>query len=40
MSWLPEWFFELNPLLQALIGGLFTWGMTAVGAGVVSKVIE
>jgi ZIP family zinc transporter len=35
MGWIPEWFFELNPLLQALIGGLFTWGMTAVGAGVV-----
>src|SRR6056297_489422 len=35
MSWIPEWFFELNPLLQALIGGLFTWGMTALGAGVV-----
>lgn len=35
MGWIPEWFFELNPLLQALIGGLFTWGMTALGAGVV-----
>ncbi|NBC25357.1 MAG: ZIP family metal transporter [Bacteroidetes bacterium] len=35
MSWIPEWFFELNPVLQALMGGLFTWGMTSVGAGVV-----
>lgn len=35
MSWIPEWFFELNPVVQALIGGLFTWGMTSVGAGVV-----
>src|SRR6056297_25564 len=35
MSWIPEWFFELNPILQALIGGLFTWGMTSLGAGVV-----
>lgn len=35
MGWIPEWFFELNPLLQALIGGLFTWGMTSVGAAVV-----
>jgi ZIP family zinc transporter len=35
MSWIPEWFFELNPILQALIGGLFTWGMTSLGAGIV-----
>lgn len=35
MGWIPEWFFELNPVLQALIGGLFTWGMTSLGAGVV-----
>ncbi|CAN5377271.1 ZIP family metal transporter [soil metagenome] len=35
MGWIPEWFFELNPVLQALIGGLFTWGMTSIGAGVV-----
>lgn len=35
MGWIPEWFFELNPVLQALIGGLFTWGMTALGAGIV-----
>lgn len=35
MAWIPEWFFELNPIYQALIGGIFTWGMTAVGAAVV-----
>ncbi len=35
MGWIPEWFFDLNPLLQALIGGLFTWGMTSLGAAVV-----
>ncbi|HKL15182.1 MAG TPA: ZIP family metal transporter [Balneolaceae bacterium] len=35
MGWIPEWFFELNPILQALIAGLFTWGMTSLGAGVV-----
>ena len=35
MGWIPEWFFELNPIFQALIGGLFTWGMTSIGAGVV-----
>ncbi|MFO7847441.1 MAG: ZIP family metal transporter [Balneolaceae bacterium] len=35
MSWIPGWFFELNPIFQALFGGLFTWGMTALGAAVV-----
>ncbi|MBO8157273.1 MAG: ZIP family metal transporter [Bacillaceae bacterium] len=30
-----EWFTELNPILQALMGTLFTWGMTALGAAVV-----
>jgi ZIP family zinc transporter len=35
MGWIPEWFFTLNPLMQAFIGGLFTWGMTCIGAGVV-----
>ena len=30
-------FFESleNPILQALVGGLFTWGLTALGAGLV-----
>ena len=35
MGWIPQWFFDFNPLLQALIAGLFTWGMTSVGAAVV-----
>lgn len=35
MGWIPEWFFEINPIYQALIGGIFTWGMTSVGAAVV-----
>lgn len=26
------WFKQLNPVLQALIGTLFTWGVTALGA--------
>ncbi|MBD3385629.1 ZIP family metal transporter [candidate division KSB1 bacterium] len=30
-----EWFVSLSPVIQALIGTLFTWFMTASGAGVV-----
>jgi ZIP family zinc transporter len=30
-----EWFRELNPVVQALIATLFTWGVTALGAGFV-----
>jgi zinc transporter, ZIP family len=30
-----EWFAGLGPVMQALIASLFTWGMTAAGAGVV-----
>lgn len=30
-----EFFMELNPVIQALIGTLFTWGMTALGAALV-----
>ena len=30
-----EWFVSLNPVLQALIATLFTWFMTALGAGTV-----
>ena len=30
-----EWFTNLNPILQALVGTLFTWFMTALGAAVV-----
>lgn len=29
------WFFELSPVMQALMGGLFTWLLTALGAGLV-----
>jgi ZIP family zinc transporter len=29
------WFESLHPIAQALIAGLFTWGVTATGAGVV-----
>ncbi len=30
-----EWFKELNPIVQALIGTCFTWGVTALGAALV-----
>ena len=30
-----EWFASLAPVIQALIGTLFTWGMTALGAALV-----
>jgi ZIP family zinc transporter len=30
-----EWFVALNPVLQALLATLFTWGMTAIGAAAV-----
>ena len=26
-----KWFINQSPILQALIGGLFTWGLTALG---------
>lgn len=29
------WFVELNPILQALLATLFTWGVTALGASIV-----
>jgi ZIP family zinc transporter len=32
---MTEWFAGLSPIVQALIGTTFTWGMTALGAGVV-----
>ncbi len=35
MEFIPQWFFELNPVIQALLGGLFTWGVTALGASLV-----
>lgn len=30
-----QWFFDQHPVLQALIGTLFTWGVTALGASMV-----
>lgn len=30
-----KWFVELGPVVQALIAGIFTWVLTAVGAGLV-----
>lgn len=30
-----KWFIELNPIIQALLATCFTWGLTALGAGVV-----
>lgn len=30
-----EWFATLNPILQALLGTLFTWGVTALGSSTV-----
>ncbi|MFH1523426.1 MAG: ZIP family metal transporter [Chloroflexota bacterium] len=30
-----EWFKNLNPILQALLATLFTWGVTALGAAMV-----
>jgi ZIP family zinc transporter len=32
---MTDWFAQLNPTLQALLGTLFTWGMTALGAALV-----
>lgn len=32
---IPDWFLQLSPIMQALLGGLFTWGVTALGAALV-----
>ena len=32
---MPDWFVNLPPVLQALLAGLFTWGITASGAALV-----
>lgn len=32
---LPEWFVQLDPVLQALLAGTFTWLITALGAATV-----
>ena len=29
------WFFNQNPIIQALIAGSFTWFITAIGSGLV-----
>ena len=35
-SWLlNDWFLSLSPIYQSLLGGLFTWGLTAAGAALV-----
>ena len=30
-----DWFLQFDPVIQALLGTLFTWGVTALGAGLV-----
>ena len=32
---LYKWFIQQSPIIQALIGGLFTWILTAIGASLV-----
>lgn len=32
---MAAWFVELDPILQALVAGVFTWSLTALGAAVV-----
>jgi ZIP family zinc transporter len=32
---LYKWFIQLGPVMQALYAGLFTWGLTAIGAALV-----
>ncbi|MDZ7681812.1 MAG: ZIP family metal transporter [Fodinibius sp.] len=32
---IQEWFLQLSAISQSLLGGLFTWGLTALGAGLV-----
>ena len=32
---MPDWFVELNPVVQALLATLFTWAVTALGAALV-----
>lgn len=32
---IPDFFYNLNPIMQALLAGLFTWGVTALGAALV-----
>ena len=30
-----KWFINQSPIIQALLAGLFTWGLTAIGAALV-----
>ncbi|TNE73684.1 ZIP family metal transporter [bacterium] len=32
---LTQWFYGISPVNQALLAGIFTWGLTAAGAGLV-----
>ncbi|MGD9375823.1 MAG: ZIP family metal transporter, partial [Anaerolineae bacterium] len=32
---MAQWLESLNPIVQALVATLFTWGMTAAGSGLV-----
>lgn len=32
---MPDWFLALNPVTQALLAGIFTWTITALGAALV-----
>lgn len=34
-SALQDWFLSIGPVYQSLMGGLFTWGLTALGAALV-----
>lgn len=34
-AWIPTWFTDLSPVVQALLAGCFTWGVTALGASLV-----
>ena len=38
-SQLYVWFIHQSPIIQALIGGLFTWILTALGASLVFSLI-
>ena len=35
MDELKIWFINQNPVIQALLAGIFTWVLTAIGAGLV-----
>lgn len=35
IDFIKTWFLEADPVMQAFLAGLFTWGVTALGAGLV-----